>query len=146
MRIITDLQTYLSAYPDGDKVYNFLKSIDSDTPKGRRVFNDTIYVNVISCETTKDFDGVMERHRKYIDLQVLISGDERIYYCEKGDYEVVKEYDEDNDYEFIRASKSSYVDYTKMQGVELLTGEPHMGNRCAKAPQKILKVVVKIKA
>ena len=146
MRIIENLQDYIAKIPDGEKVLEFLSEITSDTPTGIHVFNDNVYVKVVSPETKKEFDGTFECHRDYIDLQVVLNGEERIYYCEKKNTVVVKEYDKNTDCEFVRAKKFSYVDYTKMQGIELLPGEPHMGNRCIEEPQKIFKVVVKIRA
>ena len=145
MRKITDLKKYLTALDGGDKAYDLLKSIDQNTPNGRLDISDKIYFKVMSCETKNGFDGIMERHKDYIDLQVLLSGEERIYYSEKTDGEVVKEYDKDSDYDLIRTREFGYVDYKAFEGVELLPGEPHMGNRCAVKPEKILKVVVKIK-
>ena len=145
MRKITDLKEYLSNIPDGDKVYGFLTGITKDTPKGIRVFNDRLYVNVVSVETKKGFDGIFERHRRYTDLQVVISGEERIYYSDDEAVDIIEAYDEKREYELARAKTYDHVDYTVMQGIELPVGELHWGNGCVTAPQKILKAIIKIK-
>ena len=145
MKKIIDLKSYLAKIPDGEKVYSFLTSITEETPKGRHDFNDKVYVNVVSYETKDRFDGIFESHREYIDLHVLIQGEEKIYYGDRKDMTVTKEYDSQGDYELLKGDKYSAVDYTVMQGIECEINEPHMAGGMVSTPQMILKVIVKIK-
>ena len=145
MQRINEIKSYLAKIPDGEKVYEFLTSITEETPKGRHDFNDRVYVNVVSYETKDGFDGIFESHREYIDLHVLIQGEEKIYYDKKEDMIVTKEYDSQGDYELLKGNKYSAVDYTVMQGIECAINEPHMAGGMVSTPQMILKVIVKIK-
>lgn len=63
--------------------------------KGRYVLSDKIFVNV-SEYTTKEFDDKYEVHKKYADVQLIISGCEKIRYADKAN-EIIKEYDEAGD-------------------------------------------------
>ena len=102
MQKINDLKLYLAKIPDGDKVYSFLTNLTEKTPKGRHDFNDNVYVNAVSYETKSEFDGVFESHREYIDLDVLIQGEEKTYYSKKDEMTITKEYDGQEDYEFFK--------------------------------------------
>lgn len=145
MKKITDLKEYLSKIPNGEKVYNFLLSINDNTPKGRHGFNENLYVNVVSYETKQDFDGIFESHRDYIDLHVLVQGEETIYYGDRKEMSITKEYDKSGDYELLKGVNYSSVEYGKMQGVEFTVNEPHMAGYTCKGKQKILKAIVKIR-
>lgn len=147
MNKIEDLKEYLSKIQGGDKVYEFLLSINEDTPKGRRDFNDNLYVNVVSYQTEpfNNFDGLFESHKDYIDLHVLISGKENIFYSIRSNMTITQEYDKTDDYELLKGNKYDSVAYGKMQGVELFINEPHMAGYESGKCDKVLKAIVKIK-
>ena len=145
MKKIDDLKIYLAKIPDGDKAYSFLTEITEKTPKGRHDIGDNVYINLVSYETQKDFDGIFERHKGYIDLHVLIKGEEKIYYGKKKEMTVIKKYEKAGDYELLKSEKYSAVEYSVMQGIECEINEPHMAGGSVSAPKKILKAIVKIK-
>lgn len=144
MRKITDLKSYLRNIKDGEKVYEFLCSINSDTDKGRHDFNEDLYVNVVTYKTKENFDGVFECHRDFIDLHVLIDGAETIYYGYRDKMCITKEYDEIGDYELLKGNDYLNVTYEKMQGIECAVNEPHMAAGAVTKSQDILKAIVKI--
>ena len=145
MKKITDIKKHLLSFDGGDKAFEFLQTADDTTAKGRHDFSDRLYVNLVSYETKKGFDGVFESHRDYIDLHVILYGEERAYFGDKSDMVVTKKYDEQGDYELLKGGEYSYIDYFEMQGVEFSVNEPHMAGRCVSAPQKVLKAIGKIK-
>lgn len=145
MKKITDLKEYFSKIKDGDKVYEFLCNINEETQKGRHDFNENLYVNVVSYETKESFEGVFESHKDYIDLHVLVSGEEKIYYGDREKMIITKDYDKDGDYELLKGQDYSSVAYSKMQGVECAVNEPHMAAGSVSTPSKVLKAIVKIK-
>ena len=144
MKKIINIQEYLSKISDGDKVYSFLTGINEETPKGRHDIGDKVYVNVVSYETKKDFDGIFENHKEYIDLHVLINGEEKIYYGKRVDMVVTNKYDKSCDYELLKGDKYSAVVYSSMQAIECKTNEPHMAGGSVSLPQNILKAIIKI--
>ena len=144
---IVDIKKYLSKIKDGEKVYAFLIKADENTEKGRHDFNESLYVNVVSYETknTELFDGIFESHKDFIDLHVIIKGEEKIFYGKKSDMTVSKDYDKAGDYELLKGEKYSSVDYGKLQGVEFPVNEPHMAGYAVGGNEKIFKAIVKIK-
>ena len=147
MKTIENLKTYLSKIEDGEKVYEFLRSVNEKTTKGRHDFNLNLYVNVVSYGTKNgnSFDGVFESHREYIDVHVLISGEEKIFYGKKRDMSIMEKYDETDDYEMLKGDKYSFVEYGKMQGVELPVNEPHMAGYAIDKKCNVFKAIVKIR-
>ena len=75
----------------------------------------------------------------------MINGKERLYYGDRTKMIIEKEYDKNGDYELLKGDKYSFIDYVKMQGVEFLTNEVHMGAGSVCESQKIIKCIVKIK-
>lgn len=145
MKKIIDLEKYLSTIVDGDKVFEFIKSIDYATPKGITHFNENLYVNVVESNTKEEFDGVFESHNEYIDVQVLIKGQEKMYYGDRRDMKIVKEYDSQKDYELLSSDKYEMVEYNVMQAVVFDVFEPHAPCQAVGKSQKILKAIVKVK-
>ena len=147
MQKIDDLKGYLSKLKDGEAVYDFLAGITEQTPKGRHDFNKNLYVNVVSCDmqNADDFDGTFENHRTFIDLHVVIQGAEKMFYGDRSDMTVTKEYDAPNDYELLTGKTYSFVEYGRMQGVEFLVNEPHMAGYVSENCPTILKAIVKIR-
>ena len=145
MKKITDIKSFLENIKDGERVYEFICGINENTPKGRYDFNENIYVNVVSQETKESFDGIFESHRDFIDLHVLVAGEEKIYYGDKNAMVVAKEYDKTGDYELLKGEEYSFVSYEKTQGIEFLVNEPHMAGGSVFSSKKVLKAIIKIK-
>ena len=122
----------------------FLKGANCDTENKRYDFGEFCYVNVQNCDT-KEETPLMEAHEKYVDIQYLINGDEKIYYTPKAGLEIMKPYSEGGDaalYDFDEKSKS--VVYTSGEAVILYPEEAHLPNRAANEPKTIKKAVIKV--
>ena len=147
MKKIANLKDYLSKIKDGEKVYDFLTGITDETSKGKYAFSENLYANVVSYETkdSDNFDGTFESHRDFIDLHVLIAGEEKMFYGNSTGMTITKEYDETGDYELLKGDKYYAVECGEMQGVEFPVKEPHMAGYTGKHSQKILKAIVKIR-
>lgn len=64
---------------------------------GCHVVNDEFYYNVIEYETTADKNKPFESHRKYVDVQLLLEGEEIIQATDIARLQEVKKYDVDMD-------------------------------------------------
>jgi len=82
-----------------DKAFAFLKNQDlNKIEKGKYpIDGDNVFASV-TTDSTKNFDKTnWESHRKYIDLQYVISGEEKIGIYPVAKATVTKEYDEKRD-------------------------------------------------
>jgi YhcH/YjgK/YiaL family protein len=82
-----------------DKAFAFMKEKDLDTiAKGKYpIDGDNVFASV-TTDSTKDFDKTnWESHRKYIDIQYVISGVEKIGVYPVANATVTKPYDEKRD-------------------------------------------------
>ncbi|HUS01841.1 MAG TPA: YhcH/YjgK/YiaL family protein [Chitinophagaceae bacterium] len=82
-----------------DEAFDYLKNTDlSKIAKGKYpIDGDNVFASV-TTDSTKNFDKTnWESHRKYIDLQYVINGEEKIGVPPVSEATVIKEYDEKRD-------------------------------------------------
>ncbi|HDR1022528.1 TPA: YhcH/YjgK/YiaL family protein [Pasteurella multocida] len=110
------------------EVCEYLKTLDLNGLEiGRHDITDQIYMNVMSFDTTAADSKQAEMHRKYVDVQLLISGAENIEYSvvypNLADY---TEYNDQDDYQLTPeiAHKSTLTLKPNMFAV-FLPYEPH---------------------
>jgi YhcH/YjgK/YiaL family protein len=82
-----------------DKAFNFLKEQDLNAiAVGKYPIDGTNVYASVTADPSKDFDKTQwESHRKYIDLQVVIQGDEKMGQANPGSLTITKPYDETKD-------------------------------------------------
>lgn len=106
--------------------------------------NSDIYVNVSEYTTKQLEDCGWEAHKKYADLQVLLSGEEYIFVA---DIEKTKigAYREEKDYLECSAELGEAVKVNKDTCVLLLPEDAHMPGVCVdRKPMDVKKAVFKI--
>lgn len=59
-----------------DAVNYLLQLRGDDLSSGKHIVNDNFFYNVIEYDTTDDADKLFESHRKYVDIQMLLAGEE----------------------------------------------------------------------
>ena len=126
--------------------FEFLKSTDLESLADCRseIQGDSIYVIKSKYKTKNKEDAYPEAHRKYIDVQYIMSGTETIGYAAKGSQKTYKEYDEENDYEFFEA-ECSYITLSEGMFAVFFPGELHKpGILHENSPEEIKKIVVKV--
>ena len=85
----------------------FLAKTDfSKLEDGRHVINDYMYVNVETYQTKED--ALFEAHRDYIDIQYIISGEEKIGVTKYSDCTENIPYDKERDIEFLNGEGEFY--------------------------------------
>ena len=129
-----------------DKAFSYLKNTDLTTlANGRHVIDgDNVYA-IVTEAPTKDYDKTaFESHRKYIDLQYVITGEEKMAKTAVPSVVVNKPYDE-------RADIAYYTGEGKMYTVPAKTfmlffpGEAHRPNITPGGNKVVKKIVIKIK-
>ena len=138
---LKDLTTHL---PIPQDALDFVLKMTADTPNGRYDFGADCYVNVMSCDTSADL-APMEAHEKFIDVQMVLMGEEKICVAEKASLEIVTPYDEAKDIAFYAWESAQEVNYRSGEAVVLYPAEAHLPGRAVNAPMTIKKAVLKIK-
>ncbi len=94
-----------------DKAFDFLKTHDLDSlPKGKYVIDGTNVTASVTEDPSKDFEKTnWESHKKMIDLQLIISGEEKMGVYPVLKSTVTKEYDEKKDVANYSADGKFYV-------------------------------------
>jgi len=130
-----------------DKAFAYLKNTDLKTlANGRHVIDgDNVYA-IVTEAPTKDYDKTaFESHRRYIDLQYVITGEEKMAKTPVTTVLVNKPYDE-------RADIAYYTGEGKMYTVPAKTfmlffpAEAHRPNITPGGNKVVKKIVIKIKA
>lgn len=125
-----------------------LKSLDlANLPLGWQDLEDGIRMNVMEFETTPAEEKKAEMHRKFIDIQLLISGTEMIEYgLSEPDLTKFDEYREEDDYQLTEMieHKNDLVLRPNMFAI-FLPYEPHKpGNSVNGKNAQLKKLVVKV--
>ncbi len=110
---------------DGERVYGMLQSYTTKVPQ------DTV-----------PFEG----HRKYIDIQYMIDGQETIYWTQTAGLTPTKPYDEAKDIWFSQSSRgnASAAVITTGQLVVLFPEDAHAPTHVAGSPTPVRKIVMKV--
>ena len=129
-----------------DKAFSFLKEHDLQTiPKGRYpIDGDNVYASVTD-DSTKNFDRTnWESHRKYIDLQCIISGDEKMGVYPVAKATVTKEYDDKKDVANYSAEGKFYVGTPGTFFIFFPT-DAHRPNITPGGNKPVKKIVIKVR-
>ena len=105
-----------------------------------------VFVNIQDYDTKSEDDGKWEAHRKYIDIQYLISGSEKIGVGYIKDFSSLIEYDAEKDLEFLETKKRvQFIDLGEKEFMILYPNDVHMPQiiRVANS-EHVRKAVVKI--
>lgn len=125
-------------------IVEFLKKNDLKTlAVGTYPLNKNNRVSVQEY-TTKEPNGNFEAHRKYADVQVIVSGEERFGITENG--ATPGEYDAENDVEFFSGNGREIILSADGDSdcAVFMPGEPHAPGLCVSQPSPVKKAVFKI--
>lgn len=141
---IENLSNYVQIPKD---VVGFLQNLDSDVALGRYELSNGNYVNIETYQTKQLPEAKYEAHKNFIDIQMLLSGEEKIYIINFAGLTEFQPYNPEKDIVFF--SDPIYSDYVTLDGRNFVMIYPHE----AHAPQcsldtkncEVKKVVAKIK-
>ena len=149
---IKNLDTYASVHPRFPKAFAFLKELlQKPLENGRYYCPDCaegeIFANVSSYDSRPMEQAIMEVHHKYIDIQVIVSGEEKIYMPALETPVVTKEFNEAGDCAiFSMPDPAASTCITMDQGTFaiFLPNEIHGPNLAARESVPVMKIVVKV--
>lgn len=126
---------------------NFIRELTDDIKLGKYNIGVPNYANVESYITKNIDDAKFESHKNYIDIQILLSGKERIYVGSVNDMTISVPYSLEKDIMFYEETVEPY-DYITLGDsnfVMLFPHEAHAPQVAVLNPSEVKKVVVKIK-
>ena len=108
---------------------------------------DAIFMNVMQFSTQPAEQKKAELHAQYIDIQLLLAGEERILYGAPGSALQCDEWHVEDDYQLCAViSGEQVVTLTAGMFAIFMPGEPHKPGCVVRAAQEIKKVVIKVSA
>lgn len=143
---IKDIKIYKGLSKNLDKAIDFIfegKYKKSNT--GKNVIDgDKIYFNCPEKPMTKAKDDLVEYHKRYADIHVVIEGEEIIGYAAFDECVETKKFDEENDYAFMKGEMKTefYLDNKKF--LIIFPNEPHMALLKVGEEKEIKKVIFKV--
>ncbi|CAH6660602.1 N-acetylneuraminate anomerase [Pseudocitrobacter vendiensis] len=108
---------------------------------------DDIFMNVMTFATQPAESKKAELHAQYVDIQLLLSGEERILFGVAGAARQCEEVHTDEDYQLCSAIENEQA-VTLKPGMfaVFMPGEPHKPGCTVALSQEIKKTVVKVRA
>lgn len=129
--ILTNLQSadrIENLHPLFKKLFDYVKTHDLlKAPLGRIVLDgDNLFINNDEAICRSVDEQVMEIHRKYIDVQIVLEGEESVGWKPLNEIQhISKAYDEVLDFEFSDDKPSTYFHVTPGQIYILFPEDPH---------------------
>jgi len=126
--------------------FEFIKKTNFETLNEERVEidGDNIFAMIQKYKTRNSEDAKWEAHRKYIDIQFMVSGAENMGFVLQDYLEIIEEYNPEKDVEFLDGL-GDYVQVNENEFVIFFPDDAHMPGLKIKENEMVHKVVVKVK-
>lgn len=144
---LSNCEQYYALGEKFKKAFNFLKNTDftSIEDGSYEIDGKDFYVNIQNLETKPIEEKKWEVHRKYIDIQYVIKGKEKMGYGILEDFnEIIIPYDKEKDVEFLNGKEFNFVDVKEGDFVIFYPNDVHAPMLAYNQPADIKKVIVKI--
>ena len=139
------LERYFSMHPKFEKVFQFLRQQDLDSlEEGRyEIEGNEVYATLTDKLGKKVEDAMLEVHDSYIDIQILLRGQETMGYLDRRFCkEILKPYDEVKDIAFYKEMPEVF--FTLEPG-NMVIFFPYDAHAPMIGEEAIRKIVVKVK-
>ena len=142
---ISNIALYKGLSPNIALGLDFLKQMKPDIAVGTYQINPRVKAIVSEYETKTENEHGYEAHRKNIDIQYLLSGEERIACLPIERLKETKAYNEETDAAFYSADLMPQ-EMTIGNGYFAIffPQDGHMPQLCVDKPKKVKKVVIKV--
>jgi len=122
-----------------------LKTDFSILEKGKyEIKSDEIFAIVNEFQTFEIKECIAESHRKYIDLQIIIKGNEKFGFDTLTNQKAVI-HNEESDVYFYKNKMPNFIELKENEFIFFFTFDIHQPEICIGEPSDVKKVVVKIK-
>ncbi len=129
-------------------IFRFISEMTPMMENGRYTLQeDLLYANIQRYTPKSKEFGRLEFHKRYIDIQLLLEGEEMIY-CRPLNEKLIEEpYKDEKDIAFMKYDETLAVPFKLFPGnfLMIMPEEPHMpGIACEGERKPVIKVVFKI--
>jgi biofilm protein TabA len=149
--MIVDRLHNFTCYPFGKAwrlAFDFLESLNQDAEEKKYpLLGDDLFAIVMSYETRSPDTSEIETHRKYVDIQAVLSGEEKIGWCQADALKIDMPYDAGKDVELYKRPEQGLLQVDLFPGnfIALFPHDAHMPSLIGRhAPVLTKKVVVKV--
>jgi len=127
----------------------YLKNTDFSTMENGKyeIKEGKVYAIVQDYSSKPESEGKFEAHQKFVDIQFIVEGEEKIGVGNLDDFEENTEYDEEKDIVFLTPKKGAKVSFTKIIAGEYMILTPndvHMPSIAVDSASFVKKVVLKV--
>lgn len=124
-----------------------LKQINGSIQDGRyEIKGNDIYAMVQSYMTDAPENKKMESHKRYIDIQYIVSGNEMIGWLPAGGLKVMTPYSDENDVVFYHSAECiSPLILTPGMFAVFYPSDAHIPGCFSDKPEPVRKIVIKVK-
>lgn len=150
--MIADQIQNWKSYPYGNSwklAFSFLESLTNDSEEKKySISGDDIFAIVTSYQTKTRQDAILETHEKYIDIQAVISGQERLEWSLRDELIVDMPYSTEKDAQFYKHNSvpKGIIDLSPGMFVVLFPQDAHMPSLMVdNTPGLVKKVVIKLR-
>jgi biofilm protein TabA len=144
---LSDTRIYSGLNRNFSAAFEFLHNNDLKTfsPGKYGIIGEDLFVIISEYDSKPGKDCTWEAHRKYIDIQCILEGHEKIGWAPLDSLQSVKAYDPEKDVEFFAGSGE---DFTAGPGGFLIffPGDGHKPGQALSGPEKIKKACFKVQA
>lgn len=143
---IANFNKYLSLHKDFKQVADFLKQNDLKTMDCGKyeIDGSNVYLALQQYQTKPQDICKPEAHKNYIDIQIVVSGEENIGYADILNTSKCTEYDSEKDIEFLNG-EVEFIRATPDKFFILYPQDAHMPSVAINNPSDVKKAVFKIK-
>ncbi len=142
---IKNISRYFALGDNFKKALEYLSAADfMSIENGEYEINGKdIYAIVNEYQTKPLSAGKWESHKKYADIQFIVSGIEKMGFTETKKTIVLAEYDEDKDVTFHKG-EGQFINVEEKHFVIFFPNEIHMPSLAVNIPKQVKKVVLKV--
>lgn len=135
-------------YPISERIQKALihlskTNFENVEPGKYEIEGDEIFL-IVSEYNTKPFSAAKwEAHKKYIDIQFMIHGKEKMGFADTSKMVVIEPYDDERDYVILKG-EGNYLIAEEKHFAIFFPGDAHVPSVAVNIPKQVKKVVVKV--
>ncbi len=144
---IDNWENYQCLNENFNKAFQFLINNDlKELPVGRYdIYGEEVFAMVQEYDTKDEEEGKYEAHKKYIDIQYMVQGEEKVGYAFVENIETCLPYDSEKDFMLLEGKKEFFF-LREKEFYIFFPEDAHMPGIAKGNKTRVKKVVIKVKA